>query len=129
MLVGFIAILVYKKEPFNLPPFLIISLYTLLLNLLFGALGLLISVLMKRAKPVTSSCIGLTLVLYFLYTISRMSGVDGTFGYISPFKWVNVNVLSSSYGIEPLRITAFVGMSALLILISGFVYRRKDILT
>lgn len=128
-LIGFISIMIYKKGPFDLKPFLVISLYTLLLNLLFGALGFFISVMMKRARPVTSSCVGLVLVLYFLYTISRMSGVDGTFGYISPFKWVNVNVLSPSYGIEPWRMTAFIGMSALLILVSGFIYRRKDILT
>jgi len=128
-LIGFIAIMIYKKGPFNFQPFLVISLYTLMLNLLFGALGLFISVMMKRVRSVTSFCVGLVLVLYFLYTISRMSGVDGAFGYMSPFKWVNVNVLSPSYGIEPWRITAFIGMSVLLIFVSGFIYRRKDILT
>ena len=128
-LIGFIAIMVYKKGTFNLQPFLVISLYTLLLNLLFGAMGLFISVTMKRAKPVTTFCVGLVLVLYFLYTISRMSGVDGTFGYLSPFKWVNSNVLSPSYGVEFGRIAAFLGMTALLLLVSGLIYRRKDILT
>jgi hypothetical protein len=38
-------------------------------------------------------------------------------------------VLSPSYSIEPWRIIAFIGMSALLLLVSGFIYRRKDILT
>lgn len=128
-LIGFISIMVYKKGPFDPEPFLVISIYTLLLNLLFGACGLLISVMMKRARPVTFSCVGLTLVLYFLYTISRMSGVDGTFGYISPFKWVNVEVLSPSYGLELSRVAAFLGITVLLILVSGLTYRRKDILT
>jgi hypothetical protein len=41
----------------------------------------------------------------------------------------NINVLSPSYGIEPWRMTAFIGVYALLILVSGFIYRRKDILT
>ena len=127
--IGFISILVYKKGIFNLEPFLVISFYTLLLNLLFGALGLIISVMMKRAKPITSFCVGLVLVLYFLYTISRMSGVDGNFGYLSPFKWVNIDVLSPSYGIEFIRLAAFLGMSVLLILGSDLIYRRKDILT
>jgi ABC-2 type transport system permease protein len=128
-LIGYIAILIYKKGAFSIEPFMVISCYTLLLNLLFGALGLLISVMMKRAKPVTSTCVGLVLVLYFLYTISRMSGVDGNFGYLSPFKWVNIDVLSPSYGFEFLRLAAFLGTTGLLIMASGLIYRRKDILT
>lgn len=128
-LIGFIAIQVYKTGPFSMYPFVVISVYSLLLNLFFGTLGVLISVLMKRGRPVTFFCVGLTLVLYFIYTLSKMAGVDGTFGYLSPFKWVNTNVLSVSYGFETLRILAFMGASALLILLSGFIYRKKDILT
>jgi ABC-2 type transport system permease protein len=127
-LTGFVAIQLYKSGVFNLKPFLVISLYTLLLNLLFGALGFFISAIMKRARPVTFFCVGLTLVLYFIYSISRMTGIDGTFGYLSPFKWVNVDVLSPSYGVEPWRTSAFIGGSALLILVAGFIYRRKDII-
>ncbi len=126
---GFIAIIIFKKGPFNIQPFLVISLYTLMLNFLFGAMGLFISVLMKRGKAISSFCVGLVLVLYFLYTISRMSGVEGTFGYLSPFKWVNIAVLAPSYGIEFSRLAAFLGMTVLLILVSGFIYRKKDILT
>ena len=128
-LIGFISILIFKKGPFHLQPFLVISLYTLLLNLLFGSLGFFISVMMKRARPITSLCVGLVMVLYFVYTISRMSGVDGTFGYLSPFKWVNIDVLSASYGLEFKRLAAFIIVSALLIAGSAFIFRRKDILT
>ena len=67
--------------------------------------------------------------MYFVYTISRMTGIDGTFGYLSPFKWVNVNVLSPGYGLEPGRLFSFLGITGLLILASGFICRRKDILT
>jgi ABC-2 type transport system permease protein len=128
-LIGFISIQVFRYGAFNPKPFLVISLYTLLLNMLFGALGLFISVMMKRPRPITSFCIALVMVLYFIYTISRMSGVDGTFGYLSPFKWVSVDVLSASYGIEFWRISAFIGVSVLLVIFSELIYRRKDILT
>jgi ABC-2 type transport system permease protein len=128
-LIGFISIMVYKKGTFHIQPFLVISLYTLLLNLFFGSLGIFVSVMMKRARTITSFGVGLVLVLYFLYTISRMSGVDGSFGYISPFKWVNIDVLSATYGIEFRRFMAFFGGSLVLLLASGLIYRRKDILT
>jgi ABC-2 type transport system permease protein len=128
-LTGFIAIMIFKKGTFHFQPFLVISFYTLLLNLLFGSAGLFISMMMKRAKPITSLCVGLVMVLYFVYTISRISGVNGTFGYISPFKWVNIDVLSPSYGIDIIRLMAFLGGSALLISGAWIIYRRKDILT
>jgi hypothetical protein len=84
---------------------------------------------MKRSKPVTFFCIGIVLVFYFLYSISRIPGINGDFGYLSPFKWVNVEVLSSSYSFELKRVAAFSGISIFFIMLSGFLYRRKDILT
>ena len=128
-LTGFVACLVYKKGAFDVSAFLVISFYTLLLNLLFGALGLLFSIRIRRARPITSFSVALVMVLYFLYTISRMSGIDGSFGYLSPFKWVNVEVLSPGYGLEFIRLAAFVGSITILVFVSWLLYRRKDILT
>lgn len=128
-LIGFAACLIYRKGAFDVHAFVVISFYTLLLNLFFGALGVFISVIMRRARPITSFCVALVMVLYFLYTISRMSGIDGTFGYISPFKWVNLDVLSPGYGIELSRLAAFLGATVLVVIAAGFIYRRKDILT
>jgi len=127
--VSLIAIESFRKSEFNLPPFLILSLYTLMLNLLFGSLGFIIAVVTKRAKPVTFTCVGIVLVFYFLYSISRIPGINGDFGYLSPFKWVDVEVLSPTYTFELIRVTGFSGITILLILVSGFLYRRKDILT
>jgi ABC-2 type transport system permease protein len=72
-LAGFISMELVKKESFNIKAFLILSLYTLLLNILFGAIGLFLSTLVKRAKPMTTFCIGLVLVFYFIYTISKIT--------------------------------------------------------
>ncbi len=126
--ISYIAIRIYKNGPFRVEPFLVLTLYTFLLNLLFGAIGLFISVIIKRARPVTFFCVGLVLVFYFINTISKMAGVEGSFGYLSPFKWVDVDVLSPAYGFDMLRITTFILVTALFIAISGFIYRRKDIL-
>jgi len=128
-LVSYISLEVFKSGDFRIQPFMVLTLYTFLLNLLFGALGLLVACLIRRARPVTFFCVGLVLVLYFLFTISRLSGVKGYFGYMSPFKWVNVEVLNPSYGAEFWRIFLFLGLTVLLVILSGFLYRKKDILT
>jgi ABC-2 type transport system permease protein len=128
-LVSFLSIEIFKSGDFRIQPFLVLTFYTFLLNCFFGALGFTVAALMKRARPVNVFCVGLVLVFYFLYTISRISGVNGGFGYISPFKWVNVDVLNPAYGPEFWRIAVFLGLTALLVVFSIFIYRKKDILT
>jgi ABC-2 type transport system permease protein len=127
--ISLIALETFKKSNFDLTPFLILALYTLMLNLLFGSVGFFIAAIAKRGKPATFFCVGIVLVFYFLYSISRIPGINGDFGYISPFKWVNMEVLSPSYALELIRVAGFSGNTLLLILVSAFLYRRKDILT
>jgi ABC-2 type transport system permease protein len=129
MLVSFISLEIFREGTYPHGPFFILSFYTLLLNLLFGSLGLVIAVMMKRARPVTSFTVGLTLVLYFFYSISRMAGIDGRFGYISPFKWVKVEVLSPGYGLEGWNTVCFLLLTVILVALASRVYRKKDILT
>jgi len=128
-LVSYISLEIFKSGGFRIQSFLVLTLYTLLLNLFFGALGFIVAVMMKRARPVTFFCVGLVLVMYFLFTISRITGVEGDFGYISPFKWVNVEVVNPSYGLEFWRILIFIGLTTFLVILSGLIYRKKDILT
>lgn len=125
--VGFILIELVKTGDVNIRAFLILSLYTFLLNLLFGAAGLFLSVLIRRPRPVTYQSIGLVLILYFIFTISKISGNVSAMGYLSPFKYIDTDVVSSGYHLEYLRILYFAGLSVLLTTISFMIYRRKDI--
>jgi ABC-2 type transport system permease protein len=128
-IVSLVAIETFRKSDFNITPFLVLALYTLFLNLLFGSLGFFIAVVTKRAKPVTFFCVGIVLIFYFLYSISRIPGINGDFGFLSPFKWVNIEVLSPVYGLEFIRVAGFIGIAFFLVVVSGFIYRKKDILT
>jgi ABC-2 type transport system permease protein len=129
VMTGLICIELVRKGDFSIKAFLILSLYTLLLNLLFGAIGLFISTLVKRAKPVTSFSIGLVLIFYFIYTISKITESVAKIGYLSPFKFVNVDVLNPEYKIDFLHLLYFIGISLILTVISFRLYNRKDIYT
>jgi ABC-2 type transport system permease protein len=128
-LAGFICMEIVKTEDFNMRSFLILSFYTLLLNILFGAIGFFISTLVKRPKPVTTLCIGLVLILYFVFTLSKITESLAGIGYISPFKFVNVNATAPEYAMNLWHLLYFCGISLLLIGISFRIYRRKDIYT
>jgi ABC-type transport system involved in multi-copper enzyme maturation permease subunit len=103
--------------------------YTFLLNLLFGAIGLFMSTLVKKPKPITTLSIGLVLFFYFIYTVSKITESAADIGYLSPFKFVNVNATDPAYKLNGWHLLYFVGTSALLTGISYRLYRRKDIYT
>ncbi len=128
-LAGFLCIELVKKEDFSVSAFLILSLYTLLLNLLFGAIGLFLSTLIKRAKPITIFSIGLVLFFYFIYTLSKITEGASKIAYLSPFRFVSVDAINPAYRLEFWHLLYFIGISLLLIAISFRLYSRRDIYT
>jgi ABC-2 type transport system permease protein len=126
-LAGFISMKLFQKNPFSIGAFLILSLYTLLLNILFGVTGLFLSNLVKRPRPITTLGIGLVLFLYFIFTLSKITESATRIGYISPFKYVNMEVTSPAYHLELWNVVYFAGFTILLTAISYRLYCRKDI--
>jgi len=128
-LAGFISMEVVQRGAFSIKAFLILSMYTLLLNVLFGAIGLFLSTLIRRPKPITTLSIGLVLVFYFIFTLSKITEGAENIGYLSPFKYVRIDAISSSYNLDLWRLLYFAGISLLLVGLSHRLYARKDIYT
>lgn len=128
-LAGFICMELVKTGPFSIRAFLILSFYTFLLNMLFGTIGLFLSTLIKRPKPITALCIGLVLFFYFLYTLSKITESAAKIGYLSPFKFVNIDAINPEYKLDFWQFLYFIGISLLLVGISYRLYKRKDIYT
>ena len=128
-LTGLICMELVKGGPFSIEAFLILSLYTLLLNILFGAIGLFLSTLVKRPKPITTFSIGLVLVFYFVHTLSKITEGAENIGYLSPFKYVRMDAVNPSYNLDPWHLLFFVGITLLLVGLSHRLYARKDIYT
>lgn len=118
-----------QKGTFSIKAFLILSLYTFLLNILFGVIGLFMSTLVKRPKPITTLSIGLVLILYFVFTLSKITESAAKIGYFSPFKFVNTDALNPAYSLDFWNLLYFIGISLFLTIISYRLYTRKDIYT
>ncbi|MDP4223615.1 MAG: ABC transporter permease subunit [Bacteroidota bacterium] len=124
---GFTFLTVVDKEPFSIRAFMVLSFYTFLLNILFGIIGLFISTLIRRARPVTAFSIGLVLIFYFVYTLSKITESISRLGYISPFNYVDLKVTSPGYHIEPVNLSVFILLSLILGIFSYRLYLRRDI--
>lgn len=128
-LAGFISLEIVKKTDFNIKAFLILSLFTFLLNYLFSAIGLFLSSAVKRPKWITTSCIGLVLILYFIYTVSKITESASKLGYLTPFRYIDLNVTRPDYRLDLFNLGYFLSLSIILLIISYRMYLRKDIFT
>jgi ABC-2 type transport system permease protein len=124
---GYISLETCKKEPYNVDAFFILSLYTLLLHLFFASLGIFLSVRVRKPRPITTMSVALVLVLYFVYTISNITPDLSWIGYISPYKFIDLDVVSQGYNIKAAGIVYFTGSVLLLTGIARRLYVRKDI--
>lgn len=129
LLIGFIGLEIFKGDSEYRPvAFLIFSFYFFLLMLTFGAIGLFLSVLIKRGRPITNILIGIIFGGYLIDVLSRVTASVDKFGYLSPFKFVDSGVLRPGYGLVWWRVLYFVGLSFVLIILTFVLYRKKDVL-
>jgi ABC-2 type transport system permease protein len=124
---GYLTLEIFKKEPYSTDAFFILSFYTFMLHIFFVSLGLFMSVLVKKPRPITTMGIGLVLILYFVFTISNITESLSWIGYISPYKFLSLDVLDPKYRIEWVSLLYFIGLSLLLVFSANRFYRRKDI--
>lgn len=124
---GYLSLEAFKKEPYSVDAFLFMSLYTLLLHLFFAALGLFMSVLVKKPRPITTLSVALVMVLYFLSTISNITPDMSWAGYISPYKFIDLDVVNPAYRLDLVSIFYFTVFPFLMIFSSLRIYLRKDI--
>jgi ABC-type transport system involved in multi-copper enzyme maturation permease subunit len=108
---------------------MVLCFYTFLLHFLFIAIGIFISVIIKKARPITTISTGLVLFLYFLFTISKITERFSGLGYISPFKFVRTDVMTENYSLDGWRVIYFFGIALLLFFLAYKYYQRKDIYT
>jgi ABC-2 type transport system permease protein len=129
LFVGFTSLEVFKgKSDYRLTPFLIHWFYAFLLMLIFGAIGLFLSLWIKRGRPITNISIGITMGAYFFDVFSKITKSMEKIGYVSPFKFVDSGVLRPDYGLAWWRVLCFLGISLVLLTLSFFIYKKKDIL-
>jgi ABC-2 type transport system permease protein len=127
--IGFIGLEVFKGESdYRQMAFLIYSFYSFLLMLTFGAIGLFLSLLIKRGRSITNILIGVVFGGFFINVLSKVTASTDKFGYLSPFKFVDTGVLRPDYSLEWWRVLYFLGLSLVLITLTFVIYKKKDIL-
>jgi ABC-2 type transport system permease protein len=118
----------FSPQPFRLGALAIIATYSFLLALAMGGIGLLVSVTVKRVRSFIGPAIGIVLGFYLWDTVAKMAQKYEAWGWLSPFKWIDLKVTMPDYGFTWWRLLLFGVLIAGCFLSSLVVYRRKDIL-
>jgi len=125
---GFFGSGIISDWEFNSKSLIILHTYGLLICILFGLLGIFITVIMKRAKAITGIGIGIVLGTYFFDVMIRVFGKVQFLLYLTPFKYINLEAHSPNYIFDAWRLIYLLGLSSLLIVLCFVFYKRKDIL-
>ena len=129
LIVGFISLEIFKGDSeYRLSAFIIHWVYSFLLMMAFGGIGLFLSLLIKRGRSITNLSIGIVLGGYFLDALSRVSPSTEKIGYLSPFKFVDSGVLHPDYALAGWRVMYFLGIALVLFALTFILYKKKDIL-
>jgi len=129
LITGFISIEIFKGDSeYRIAAYLIHTFYCFLLMLTFGAIGLFLSLWIKRGRPTTNISIGIIIGGFFIDAASKITPSLDKIGYLSPFKFVDSSVLSPDFGLVWWRLLYFFGISLLLFTLTFIFYKKKDIL-
>jgi ABC-2 type transport system permease protein len=103
------------------------SFYGYLLILLFGCVGMVVSLFIKRGRSVLGLSVGIVLISYLFDVMAKLSEKASKLAAISPFHYLDTSVAAETYGLQAGNVMFFVAASALCLVATFVLYRRKDI--
>jgi len=121
IMVSFVA-----TEKYSYKIFFMISITLFFVQLMFLALGIIISVLIPKIKSVLPISLG-TVFAFFIIGMFIATTGDDAMRYITPFKYFDANYIQKNSSYEVSFIIIGIGFIIAAITASYFVYSKKDV--
>lgn len=117
----------YARGEYEVNILILLIIGPYLMHLLFGSIGLLISVFVVKARTVYPISIGVVLGTYFASVVSTLSDSAKDLRYLTPFKYFDAADIVADQQIAPLSLIVLVVVLIFAIGASLVFYSRKDI--
>jgi len=117
-----------KNVDFNYKVFILLSLTLFFVQLIFLAIGFMVSVLVPKMKSVLPVSLGTVFAFYFLGMFSGTAGEEAR-RYVSPFKYFDTFYIMKHASYERSFLIAGAVIIMISIITSFIVYTKKDIHT
>ncbi|MNC15391.1 ABC-2 family transporter protein [compost metagenome] len=115
-----------KVADFSLRIFFLLSLTVLFVQLIFLAIGIVISVMAKKIKSVLTVSLATVFSFYFIGMIGATTG-DAKLRYLSPFKYFDPAEIMKHSGYETSYVITGAVIIGIAVTASYFIYAKKDI--
>ncbi len=126
-IVIFISFKFVSEESFSMKTFILISLAPLFIQLIFSAIGFLISVFITKSKKITPFSMIVVFVAYFLGVMSDINSNMEFLKYLSPFEYFKPGDIVLNNQIDINSIIVLVSVNIVCIALTYFIYQKKDI--
>lgn len=119
-------LLVVKTEALNTEAFALFSLSTLLLQILFAALGIVIAVSIRKLKSVVGVAMS---VVFSLFVMNLMQAIldEAWLRYLSPFQWFDKTYIFYNTSYEWPMLATWAVVTIVSLVGAYVVFTRKDI--
>lgn len=117
---------IVKTKDYSYKIFFMLSFTLFLVQLIFLALGVLISVVLPKIKSVLPISLGTVFAFFIIGMLSSTTG-DDAMRYITPFKYFDTNYIIKNSSYEAAFIIIEIVFIVVTISASYFVYSKKDI--
>lgn len=121
-----IMVSLVATEKYSYKIFFMISITLFFIQLMFLALGIIISVLIPKIKSVLSISLGTVFSFFIIGMFAATSG-DNTMRYITPFKYFDSTYILKNSSYEISFIIVGIGFIAFAITGSYIIYSKKDV--
>lgn len=126
LVVTMIMVFQVKPDDFSVKILLLLTLTLFFIQLIFLAVGIMISVIVPKIKSVLSVSLTTVFAFYFLGMLSGTTGEEAK-RYLSPFKYFDTAYIIKHSSYEASFLAAGAVIIILAVAASYFVYLKKDI--
>ncbi|UQD53674.1 ABC transporter permease [Bacillus methanolicus] len=115
-----------KTEDYSSKIFFMISITLFFIQLIFLALGMIMSVIVRKIKSVLAVSLSTVFTLFIIGMLSS-TAEDETLRYLSPFKYFDNDYIIKNSAYETSFLIVGIGLIVVSIAASYFIYAKKDI--
>jgi ABC-2 type transport system permease protein len=115
-----------ETKEYSTKVFLLLSLTLFFLQLIFLALGFIVSVMLPKIKAVLSISLGTVFAFFIMGALVSTTG-DQTLRYLTPFKYFDFAYIVQNSGYESSFMIVAIGFVAIAITASYYIYSKSDI--
>lgn len=115
-----------EPEEYSMKIFLLLSLTLIFLQLIFLALGVMISAMLPRIRTVLPISLGTVFGFFIIGALASTTG-DQTLRYLTPFKYFDFTYIIQNASYEHSFFLVALGCIVLAIIAGYFIYTKRDI--